>query len=151
MLWVIAGVAGWIAMFFLKEERSLWKSFIGGIIAVMLQLLFDVSAVKLGLYKFYNSPIDLYDNIGVFYTFGVVFSMGTIFTHHLPRGRWLKIAHIAVFSILFYLLEGVLEGQGYFKTIHWGDAESILINFLSLSTLAFFAQEFNLRGRVSRW
>jgi hypothetical protein len=151
MLWVLAGVSGWIALLILKEERRLWKSFLGGLIAVVFQIFFDVNAVKLNLYQFHNSIFSLYDSIDIFYTFGLVFSMGTTFTYHLPNGRWLKIIHIMVFAILFVLLEGVLTQANYFTPVNWNFVQSFFVNAFSFMSLAFLVEEFNLRGRIPRW
>lgn len=151
MLWVVAGVTGWIALFILKEERSLWKSFLGGLIAVIFQLLVDINNIELNLYQFHNASFQLYDNISVFYTLGIVFSMGTLFTYHLPMGRWLKLVHIMVFSVLFYLLEVVLVRAGYFTLINWNMTGSLLINIFSLTSLAYLTEEFELRGRIKKW
>lgn len=151
MLWVVAGVSGWGALFILKEERSIWKSFLGGLIAVIFQLLVDINNVKLNLYQFNYPVLELYKGISFFYVFGIVFSMGTIFTYHLPRGRWLKIVHIIVFSFVLLLLEGIFSRAGYFILINWSMASSLLINAFTLTSMAFFVEEFNLRGRSRKW
>jgi hypothetical protein len=151
MLWVIAGVSGWIALFILKEERSIWKSFIGGLLGVIFQLLVDINNVKLNLYQFHHPVLPLYEGINFFYVFGIVFSMGTIFTYHLPAGRKLKLAHIFIFSLVFFLMELILSHNDYFILVNWSPLSSLLINVFTLTSLAFFTDEFNLRGRVRRW
>lgn len=151
MLWIISGVAAWIIVLLLRNKRSLLKSLIGGVIAVIFQFLYDVNSVKLDLYKFHNSLVPLTDNIDFFYTFGIVFAMGTFFCYYLPHKPFLKIMHALVFAVLFFALEEVMEHAGYFTSVHWNYLASFFINYFSLSTLALIAEDFGLRGRRRRW
>ncbi|MCC7570932.1 hypothetical protein KO465_06340 [Candidatus Micrarchaeota archaeon] len=143
MPWVITFVASWLIFLLLIDKNNL-RTMAGGFTAVFLAALTDYCGVNwFHLYSF-NDVVIPWGCCSYFYIFGVIFTMGALFTQFYPRKRWLKIMHVFVLSLLFLSLETLLTEVGVATYINWNAWASLFVNILALSTLGWITEIFQL-------
>lgn len=138
--WIITFVLGWLILFLLADKTKLRYTLWGGVAAVIMQLSVDTTASNLGLYTT-ASKYHLGGGSALF-TFGVVFTMGTLFVQFVPVNRFLKIIHILVIATLFLGLEYLLEYRSVLQYHHWHMGASWGINIFVFITLTWIADNF---------
>lgn len=151
MLWFVVGVLAWFMVIFTRDERTLVRSLWAGVFAVFFQIVIDYFAIKTNLYTLENTGLyKVFDIIPVVYTLGLVFPMGTLFAYHLPYRTGLKFMHIIIFSLAFWLVEGVMIQAKYLVYLNWTDSLSLVVNLLVFMSLAFLVDNLKLRGGNQR-
>ncbi|MEG6616191.1 hypothetical protein V6C27_07090 [Peptococcaceae bacterium 1198_IL3148] len=145
--WIVTFVLSWI-MFALLIDRQLLKYTLwGGITAIILQLIVDTSADAMGIYHV-MAQLKLGGG-SVFFTFGAVFTMGTIFVQFIPINRWLKILHILATATLFLGLEYLLVQRSIITYHNWGMGLSWLTNLVVFITITWLAETFNFNKKTN--
>jgi hypothetical protein len=134
--WFLNFIVGWVVFFILVEWKELHVNVWGGILACILQLIHDTSASNSNFYHFYDVGIGLLKT-SIFFTFGVVFTMGVIFLQFIPKSTKLKIIHVIVFSIGFLTYEYIVVHYGMLKHLQYSYWISLADNVIVMSTLAW--------------
>jgi len=141
--WIITFALGWLMFLLMVDKARLHRTVWGGITAVVLQLIVDTEASNLGLYTI----ISKYHLGGgsTLFTFGVVFTMGTLFVQFIPTNNWLKVAHILVIATLFLALEYLLEYRSILVYHYWHMGASWFTNILVFIAITWTAENIYLR------
>lgn len=140
--WLVTMVIAWIVFFLLVEWTRLKYTIWGGVITAALQLLVDTGAIKLNLYRVESTGYVI--TSPVFFTFGVVFSVGILFAQTLPASRWLQALNILVITTLFSLQETLFAYVGALEYLNWNQSASIFVNLLVLSSLTWLVDSLGL-------
>lgn len=130
-------LCNWLGCFFLLVDlKKFYINVWGGIAACILQLIHDTEQDFLNNYHVYDAGIWLLKS-SVFFTFGVVFTMGVIFLQFIPQNKILKIIHVLVFAIGFLVFEYIVINNEMLKYIHFSYLLSLADNILVMATLAW--------------
>ncbi|MBE3587202.1 MAG: hypothetical protein IMW93_01340 [Thermoanaerobacteraceae bacterium] len=140
MPWIIAFVISWLVFFLLADLRRPAPLLLGGLGAVVIQLLTDVLGQDLQLYRILQPVLPLWGS-SAFFTFGPVITMGALFGQYLPLSRWLQGLYILVFACLFLLEEHMLMLAGVLEyTDHWSHPASFGVDLLVFIYLAWLVE-----------
>lgn len=129
-------VIGWVVLFLLIDWKVLHINIWGGIAACILQLIHDTEQDIMNNFHVFDTGIPIMKS-SLFFTFGVVFTMGIIFLQFLPQNKILKIIHLLAFSIGFLVFEYLAIKNGMLKYIHYNIWISFLDDVFVLATLAW--------------
>ncbi len=141
--WLVTFVMSW-AMFFLLVDKERFKYTVwGGITAVMLQLIVDTTGEKLELYHIV-AKFSLFGVTSALFTFGMVFTLGTLFVQFIPNNLWLKIMHIVTTASLFLGIEYLLIQRNLIYHKNWGIIHSWITNILVFITITWIAEKLNI-------
>lgn len=143
MPWVITAVISWIIFFVLVDVRQLKKTIFGGLLTITMASMVDWGGHELNLYQFYDEIIPWAGN-SMFYIFGPVFTMGTLFTQYLPVSRVLQLINILVVSLLYLSVEALILQTQAAEYIHWHILASFLVDIGAFTILTWVAQTFQL-------
>lgn len=141
MPWVISFISSWILFFALVDYKALKRNMYGGLLTLLLGSIVDYGGQQLGLYSFYELIIP-WAGCSIFYKFGPIFTMGILFSQHVPNNKWLQAINIIIVSILYALLELSIISAGVAEYIHWNIFASLSIDFLAFSSLTWFTLAF---------
>ncbi|RKO66533.1 hypothetical protein [Desulfofundulus salinus] len=139
MPWVISFAISWLVFFALADRRRYMPLLVGGLAAVIVQLLTDNMGHYLNLYRISDPVLPIFYS-SAFFTFGPVFTMGALFGQYLPSLRWLQGLHIMAFSGLFLLEERMFMLAGVLVYTHWDHFASLLVNTLVFTGLAWLVE-----------
>lgn len=137
--WFYSFVVGWILFFILIDWTEFSKNIWGGIVAMVLELWQDGTADKVGLYYMKDRGISLF-NIPIFFTFGVVFTMGVLFIQYLPKNPKLQLIHIIAFASGFLVFELIVTEFGLLVEPHWNHMGSFFDNIIIMGSLVWLKQ-----------
>lgn len=140
--WPITAAIAWIIFFLLVDWSRLKYSVWGGVIASILQILVDTAAMKLDLYHVKNLVHIL--GSSVFFTFGVVFTVGVLFAQSLPVSRWMQTVNILIVVALFSIEELLYLKIGVLEYTHWSHSASIFINLLVFTSFTWLVNTLQL-------
>lgn len=144
--WIVTFIISWIIFFMLVDKRRLKYTAWGGIMAMVIQLCVDTGAVKLGFY-YVVTAIKLGGTSALF-TFGAVFTMGTLFVQFIPKDPRLKAAHIIATATLFLGLEYLLVLRNIVVFLNWSLWVSYITNIVVFIFITLLAVRLNLTKRV---
>ncbi|MDR9786681.1 MAG: hypothetical protein RJR37_05375 [Peptococcaceae bacterium MAG4] len=138
MPWIITFVTSWM-LFILLIDKSKLRAMFGGFTASFMATLTDYAGRNwFDLYNFYDVVIP-WGGCSFFYIFGIIFTMGTLFSQFYPTRKWLKIMHVLVFSLLFLGAETLLIEVGVASYVNWNVWASLFVNILAISTLGWMS------------
>lgn len=141
LIWAIVFVASWVLFFILARKNQSKLTYLGGVIAIAMQLSIDVNAHYLGLYYIRQSLIYFHGS-PLLFTFGPVFTMAVLFLQYLPHSKWWQLAHIVIFITLFFIFElGVIE-MGALEYQHWNHLASLFVDVTVFMALAWYGSVF---------
>jgi len=142
--WLISAIIAWVIFFLLVDWTRLKYTIWGGIIASTMQVLVDTAAMKMNLYHV-ESMVHILGS-SVFFTFGVVFAIGVIFTQTMPVSRWLQALNILVMVALFSIEEHLYVKIGILEYVHWNHPASIFINLLVFTSFTWLVDKIGLNS-----
>jgi hypothetical protein len=137
--WFFSFIIGWMVFFILVDWRKLAKNIWGGIAASGLECWQDTTAKVVGMYHMNNTGISIL-GISIFFTFGVVFTMGILFLQYIPKSPKLQLIHILVFSFGFIAFESITESYGLMVQTHWNLSGSFFDNIIIMGSLVWLKQ-----------
>ncbi|MTI79264.1 MAG: hypothetical protein FH758_00060 [Firmicutes bacterium] len=143
--WIAVFISSWLMFFILVDKSRLKYTILGGITAMILQLIVDTGASGIGLYSV-KSGYKLGGGSALF-TFGAVLTMGILFVQYIPKNRWLKVAHIIVTATLFLGMEYLLVQRNLIIYTHWGMGPSWFTNILVFITITWVAQTIGVTSK----
>lgn len=138
MPWILLFLLSWLLFALLADRRRLALFWWTGLAAVVLQLLVDTCAIGSGYYRIEDPVVSLYGS-SLFFTFGPVLSMGTLFGMYLPRDPLARVANVLVWTGIFCSLEYLLLGCGALVYLNWSKAASTAINLMVFTVLTWIA------------
>lgn len=144
--WLISAVVAWVIFLLLADWPRLKYTVWGGLLTASFQLVVDTGAMRLNLYqvesilKLLGSP--------VFFTFGVVFTMGVLIAQSLPEARSLQALNILVLTALFSMLEILFVKAGVLHYLNWNHAASVFIDLLVLTGYTWLVDSLGLNRAV---
>jgi hypothetical protein len=148
MPWIITFITAWI-LFILLIDKSNLRAMFGGFSAAFMSTLTDYAGHNwFDLYRFHDVVIP-WGGCSFFYIFGIIFTMGTLFSQFYPRKKWLRIMHVLIFSLIFLGSETLLVQVGVATYVNWNVWASLFINILAISTLAWITEVFQLNMKKS--
>ncbi len=134
--WFFSFVIGWIIFFALVDFKKININIWGGITAVILQLVHDTEGDISNFYHVHDAGLWILKS-SVFFTFGLVFTMGVIFFQFIP-GNWkLKLLHVLVFVAGFLLFEFIVLKNGMLTYVHYNFWLSVADDILVTLTLVW--------------
>jgi hypothetical protein len=136
--WIILFVLSWLLFALLADRRQQALVWWTGLGAVALQLLVDTCAIRSGYYRMADPVVSLYGS-SLFFTFGPVLSMGTLFGMYLPRGPLARAANVLVWAGIFCSMEHLLLGSGALVYLNWNKAMSTVIDLMVFTVLTWIA------------
>lgn len=140
--WLVSAVIAYVILFLLVDWKRLKYTIWGGIIASIIQIAVDTTAMKMNLYRV-ESIYNIWGS-SVFFTFGVVFAIGLLFTQTLPSGRLWQGLNILVLVALFSMEEYLYIKMGVLEYINWNHPSSIFINLLVFTSLTWLVDTLRL-------
>lgn len=146
--WLITMIIAWIVFFLLVDWPRLKYTVWGGVMTAVVQLLVDAGATSLNLYHIQSSLTII--GSSPYFTFGVVFTVGTLFAQNLPASRWLQLLNIVVITAAFSLQEFLLVKVGALEYLHWNHPASTFIDLLVLTSYTWMVDSLGLNraGRM---
>ncbi|OEH86922.1 hypothetical protein BHU72_01280 [Desulfuribacillus stibiiarsenatis] len=141
MSWIIVFVASWILFFILRRPDPTYKTYIAGVLAILMQLSIDINAHYLDLYYIHSIYLSFHGS-PLCFTFGPVFVMGVLFVQYLPFCKTWQILHIGVFVTLFFVFELFVLWLGDLEYVHWNYYASMYINVMVFLALAWYGTLF---------
>ncbi|GAB6181564.1 hypothetical protein JCM14036_28830 [Desulfotomaculum defluvii] len=149
MPWFITAIVSWIIFYFLVDVRYLKRTILGGLFALALGSLVDWGGQQLNFYKFYDVIIP-WAGCSIFYKFGPIFIMGTLFIQYLPRKRYLQILNIFVMSLLYLAMEILILQTHAAEYIHWHLLASFTVDLGAFTAITWLGQTFHLAPAYRR-
>lgn len=148
--WPISAVIAWIIFFLLVDWSRLKYTIWGGVVASILQILVDTAAMKMDLYHVKTLIYIL--GSSVYFTFGVVFTVGVLFAQSMPVSRWMQGLNMLIVVALFSIEEYLYVKIGVLEYTHWNHPASIFINLLVFTGFTWLvdAVKLNRVGRVEK-
>ncbi|OPX90460.1 MAG: hypothetical protein A4E53_01012 [Pelotomaculum sp. PtaB.Bin104] len=148
--WLISAVIALVVFFLLVDWSRIKYTLWGGVFASMLQILVDTGAMRLNLYRV-ETIISILGS-SVFFTFGVVFTIGVLFAQTLPESHWLQALNILLIVALFSAEEYLYLQIGVLEYINWSHSASIFINLLVFTSFSWLVTVLGLNraGRGTR-
>lgn len=151
LAWLISAVIVFVIFLLLADWYRLKYTVWGGLMTAGLQLLVDSWAIKLNLYSIettwhlFGSP--------VFFTFGVVLTLGILYAQTLPQLRWLQALHIVIITTLFSFEELLYVKVGVLKYLNWNQGASTFVNLLVFTSYTWIIDSLGLNraGRKMNW
>ena len=145
--WMVSAAIGWIIFLLVVDWSRLKYTVWGGLIVVGVQLLVDAAGYQLNLYEI--KALFIYWGSSIFFTLGVVLSVGILFTQTLPDSRLLQGINIVVISLLFYLQEELFLQIGALQYENWNHSFSFGVSLLVFTAFTWLvdALGLNRRGR----
>ncbi|MBM7856189.1 hypothetical protein JOC37_002622 [Desulfohalotomaculum tongense] len=140
--WITTFIMSWVIFILLVDIKRLKYTLWGGITTILLQLIVDTGADKMGIYEV-SGPVKL-GGTPAFFTFGIALTIGILFVQFIPINRWLKIAHIVVTATLFLGLEYLLVQRHLINYFHWNIGASWFTNIMVFIVITWLAQTLNL-------
>lgn len=138
-LWLASFIVAWIIFIILIDYRKIIPNIFVGITALTFQIVVDSTAGFLGLYKI-NIPLIQICHSSVFFTYGPVLTMGTLFSQYYPKENHIKVINIFAWSFFFILLEIVLNMNNYVVYTNWNIFYSIMINLGVTTILSYICE-----------
>jgi hypothetical protein len=136
--------------FLLVDWKRLYINIWGGILACILQLIHDTEQGTLNNYHFIDVGIWVFKS-SFFFTFGIVFTMGILFSQFVPRNMKLRIVHVIAFAIGLLIFEYLVVSNGMLIHIHYSYLLSLADNLMVMATLSwtksFVIFIYNILGR----
>ncbi len=148
MPWVVTFIFSWILFFIFIDFKSLRVNTAGGLISVLLATLVDWGGGQLNLYHFHDVIIS-WAGCSIFYKWGPVFTMGTLFVQLVPLDKWLQMVHVLVFSLSYIAMEIMIVYSGAACYEHWHWLASFFINLIVFSTLTWITLLFIRKSIIS--
>ncbi|WP_031517385.1 hypothetical protein [Desulfofalx alkaliphila] len=149
MEWIATFIISWVIFFIFIDKERLKHTALGGLAAIILQLVVDTGASAMGLYQV-DSMFQL-GGASALFTFGVVFTMGTLFVQFMPAHRWLKVAHIVALSTLFLGLEYLLVQRNLITYPYWSMWASYFTNLMVFIAITWLAGLLRLTATPDRY
>lgn len=154
--WVFVFFISIIVFISLIDWRSISVNIWGGIIAAVLQLIQNIIAYSLNLWKHYRvaeglpQSIIFSDYINIF-IIGIAFTMGVIFFQFLPQNLILQFIHAIGWIFFFRLLHQITADFELINHVNWSiwaTANLIPVHMLSLAWVknSFFNRKFKVRN-----
>lgn len=137
--WFFIFIAAWIIFLLLVDWRMFTKNVWGGIVASGLEFWQDATAIHVGMYFMQDTGIALL-KVSIFFTFGIIFTMGILFMQFLSENPKLQLIHIITFSIGFIIFECILTSYGLLVKLHWSLIGSFLDNLIIFGSLTWIKQ-----------
>lgn len=134
--WFFSFVVGWIVFFALVDFKKININIWGGIAAVILQLIHDTEGDILSFYHMNDGGLWILRS-SFFFTFGVVFTMGVVFSQFIPRSPKLKLLHISAFVAGFLFFEFIALKNGMLTYVHYSFWLSVADDILVTLTLVW--------------
>lgn len=134
--WFFSFLVGWITFLLLVDWSRFYINAWGGIIASVIQLLHDTQADTRNFYHVHDAGIWIFKS-SIFFTFGLVFTMGIVFLQYLPLNPKLQFTHIVGFSTGLLLFELVIVNNRLLEYVIWNYWGSFWDNILVMGTLAW--------------
>ncbi|HPU35246.1 MAG TPA: hypothetical protein PL078_05625 [Bacillota bacterium] len=144
--WLISAIVGWIVFFLLVDRFRLKHTVWCGFIICAVQLLVDAGAMQLNLYRV-HSFFHIFGS-SVFFTFGLVFTMGILFAQYLPKSPLLQGINIMVITALFSIEELLFMKTGALEYINWNPQFSIFIDILVLTSYTWLVSSLGLNRKL---
>ena len=147
MEWVICFAVNWTLVALLggwKREQlktNIWC----GLFAVAIQLLIDTARINMGYYKIERPVIPLWGS-SLFFIIGPVFGEGVLFSMLQPKKVWAKTVHVLFYTLVFSLAEHLTLKTGALVYLNWKPVNSLIINFMSMTSLGWFSIVILKRG-----
>jgi hypothetical protein len=138
MEWLILFIISWLLFFILVDFKKLRIHVWSGLLAAFIQLVFDAKALSTELYRIPGSTLKLWGS-PIYFTFGLVFVVGVLFSQYHPQKNQLIIAHVFVITILYTLTEILLVQRGAVIYLSWNILNSLLINSGVILILSWFS------------
>jgi hypothetical protein len=132
--WFFSFLIGWATFFLLVEWKTISRNVWGGLFAIALELWQDGAASVMGIYYFNNVFLTLFD-IPVFFTFGIVFTMGVIFFQFIPQNPDLQLLHLLMFSAGFLIFEYIVTVYGMLVLPYWSLPASFFDNVIIFGSM----------------
>ena len=140
--WLVTAVIAWIVFFMMVDWSRLKYTVWGGVITSAFQLLVDTGAMRLNLYHV-EAVINILGT-AVFFTFGVVFTVGILIAQTLPTSRWLQALNILAITAAFSLQEFLFVKVGALEYLNWNHVASIFIDLLVLTSYTWIVDSLGL-------
>jgi hypothetical protein len=137
--WFFSFIISWILFLSLVDWRTLTMNIWGGIAASSLEFWQDSIANRMDMYHMHETGISLL-NISLFFTFGVVFTMGILFLQFTPKYPKLQFLHIVFFSIGFMTFELIAQSYDMLIKTHWNLLGSLFDNIIIMGSLVWLKQ-----------
>lgn len=134
--WFLSFVAGWIVFFALVDFKKININIWGGIAALILQLVHDTEGTISNFYHIHDAGLWILKS-SFFFTFGLVFTMGVIFSQFIPKNPKLKLLHILIFAAGFLFFELIALKNGMLTYIHYSFSLSVADDVLVTLTLVW--------------
>jgi len=135
--WFFSFVIGWLVFILLVDRRTLSRNIWGGFMAVFFEYIEDGLYSAQKLYFFKNAFLPVF-GIPVFFTFGVVITMGILYVQFTPKNPDLQMLHLIVFSLVFLVFEYIVTVNDMLVTPFWGIVVSYFDNILVFGSLLWF-------------
>ncbi|WP_026486340.1 hypothetical protein [Caldanaerobius polysaccharolyticus] len=142
MGWIIIFVLSWILFILCADWKKLWPGILGGIYAVIVQIIVDRISISLNLYTAKGYIIDLLGSGSIFFTLGPVFTMGTLLVQNIPDNRWMRLLNIFVWVGFFMLMEWLMLSFGYLEYRHWNQLYSLWVDIVVLMNISWVGENF---------
>lgn len=140
--WLVSAVISWIIFFLLVDWSRIKYTIWGGFITSALQLVVDTGAIHLNLYQVESVYYILTSS--VFFTFGVVFTIGVLYAQTLPENRWMQALSIVVATTLFSSQELLFLKIEVLEYINWRHAASVFVNILVFISYTWFVDSLGI-------
>lgn len=137
--WFFSFIIGWIVFLLLVDRKEIQRNIWGGIAAVALELWQDGSACAKGMYHFSPSVFHLL-GVPVFFTLGVVFTMGVLFIQFVPKNPDLQMLHLLLTGTGFIVFEYIVTVNGMLVFEYWSLAGSFLDDIIIFGSFLWLKQ-----------
>ncbi|HAN10316.1 MAG TPA: hypothetical protein DCP90_06865 [Clostridiales bacterium] len=137
MEWIIYFIASWILFVLLIDIKKIKINIWGGVLAVLLQLIFDTEAMNHKLYIINNPILELWGS-SLFFILGPSFTIGVLIAQYQPENKVMRIANVLALTTLYTLMELLLVLRKAVVYLDWHWHDSIGVNFGIMIIISWF-------------
>lgn len=138
MEWIILFAVSWILFFLFANWKKVKFNIWGGLVAALMQICVDTNAISHNFYVI-NRPGVSFLGSSLFFITGPVLVMGILISQYHPKGRWLRVINVIMFTALYSLQEFLLLKTGALAYNEWNFIDSLLVNVAAMIVISWFS------------
>ncbi|TYQ17978.1 UNVERIFIED_CONTAM: hypothetical protein Cloal_0373 [Acetivibrio alkalicellulosi] len=146
MEWIIRFTAVWILLLLLIDWSEFKINVWSGVFSIALQIAMDTVFIHNNFYKIENPVISIWGS-SLFFIIGPVFVIGVLISQYQPSKRWAQILYVFLLAVVYDFEEYLLTVRNELTYTNWNLTSSIIINFILMMSISWFAIVILKRGR----
>ena len=134
MPWFFPFLLSWLLFAVFLDCNRLKETLPFGFITMAMELLVDISAVKLGLYDIDLQVVNFF-GVSLFFTIGPAFTLGILYVQNIPKNKLMIVINTVVWALMFMAEEVLWVREGAIVYINWSHIKSLCVDIGAFTLL----------------